>query len=154
MNVTVTVKGTEDLEGKLTDALYAKPVSRFFGKAGHTIQGRAMDNAPRWDGNLVNSIAVERDTAVPERFVRVGTNAEYAAPVEEGSRPHWAPLTALAPWAEDHGIEPFVLQRHIAIHGTKPHPFLRPALEDSEADIRGFMGQLANDIRDQASQTP
>lgn len=151
MNVTVKVVGDKELARKLSDALYAQPVHRFFGKSGFAIQGRAQDNAPRWDENLVNSLQVERDIAQPERFVRVGTNAEYAAPVEEGSRPHWAPLAALTPWAVDHDIEPFALQRHIAVHGTRPHPFLRPALDDSEADIKRFLSELGDDIERQAT---
>ncbi len=146
MNITVSVKGDKELARKLNSGLYAPQLSRFFRRAGHTIMGLVMDKVPRWDGNLANSLQVESDTAVPMRFVRVGTNAEYAEAVEKGSRPHWPPLEAITPWANDHGIDPFLVQRTIGTRGTKPRPFLEPALEDAIPQIEGFLRVMASEI--------
>lgn len=148
--MTMRVTGDKKLAGKMGSVLYAVPVSRFFRSSGQTIKGRAQDNAPRFDGNLVNSIQVETDSGTPMRFVRVGTNAEYAEPVETGSRPHFPPLAAITPWAEAHDIEPFALALHISRVGTKPHPYLEPALTDSKADIIRLLGRMGSEIEAQA----
>ena len=149
--VRVNVTGDKELARKMSARLYAQPVSRFFRSAGQVIKSRAQDNAPRFDGNLVNSIQVETDQRSPMRFVRVGTNAEYAAPVEKGSRPHFPPLAAITPWAEAHGIPPFALALSIARRGTKAHPFLEPALDESKPDIVMLLARLRGDIEAQAA---
>ncbi len=151
MKVTVKVSGDQALARKLNRKLYAPQLSRFFRRSGHTILGIALDKVPRWDGNLANSLQVETDTAVPMRFVRVGTNAEYAEAVEKGSRPHWPPLEAITPWANSHGIEPKLLQAAIGHRGTKPNPFLEPALKDAIPEIEGFLRIMAADIEAGAS---
>ncbi len=66
---------------------------------------------------------------------RVGTNVEYAVYVEKGTKPHFPPVDALARWAKQRGVNPYVIARSISIKGTKPHPFLIPAGEDI---LRGF----------------
>jgi HK97 gp10 family phage protein len=53
--------------------------------------------------------------------------AEYSSAVEFGTRPHWTGINNIRGWAERHGIPPAVLQRHIALKGTKAHPFMGPA---------------------------
>ena len=55
---------------------------------------------------------------------------KYAAAVEFGSVPHWAPIAPLKQWAKrklgDEGAA-YAVQKTIAKKGTKPKPFLRPA---------------------------
>lgn len=150
--ITVNVIGEKELARKLTNRLYVVPVSRFFRAAGQTIKGRAQDNAPRFDGNLVNSMQVETDTRTPMRFVRVGTNAEYAAAVEKGSRPHFPPIEAITPWAKAHDMSPFGLALSIARKGTAPHPFLEPALTDSKTDIIFLLSRMRTEIEAQAGR--
>ena len=77
----------------------------------------------------------------------IGTDLEYAAYVHEGTRPHWAPLHALAEWVRvkrlagryssktkrrlgdsfNRLIEDYSLARSIQLkiakHGTRPFPF-------------------------------
>lgn len=149
----VTVTGDKALARKMGTSLYAAPVSRFFRASGQTIKGRAQDNAPRFDGNLVNSIQVETDSGTPMRFVRVGTNAEYAAAVESGSRPHFPPIAAITPWAKAHDMSPFGLALSIARKGTAPHPFLGPALDDSRTDIIFLLSRMGAEIEMQAGRS-
>jgi hypothetical protein len=52
----------------------------------------------------------------------------YAEYVEYGSRPHGAPIEAITPWAEDHGLEPGVLWGIIKKKGTQAEPFIIPAI--------------------------
>jgi phage gpG-like protein len=146
MNVSVKVHGDAELKRKMSNRLYAQPVSRFFRSAGQVIKGRALDEVGRFDGLLANSIQVETQPAFMPTYVRVGSNAEYAAAHELGSRPHFPPISAIAPWARAHGIEPGALAVSISRKGTKPHPFLKPALDNSKGDIIGLIYRMGQDI--------
>jgi hypothetical protein len=152
MVIHYTVKGLPELMSKLeTRRLVAAPVSRFFRSAGFRIQGRAQLNAPVDTGALKNSIGPEFDSASPMRWVRVGTNQQSAAPMEFGARPHFPPVRAITPWAQRHGIDPFALALSIARKGTKPHPFLKPALEESVGDIRALLSVMGREIESGAA---
>jgi hypothetical protein len=60
----------------------------------------------------------------------VGNNVEYAPFVELGSSPHFPPPSALAGWAQRHGgLNPFLVARGIAKHGTKAHRMFGRVLE-------------------------
>lgn len=63
----------------------------------------------------------------------VGTSLSYAAPVEEGSKPHWAPIEPLLDWVERklgkageeaEGIAR-AIRASIAVHGTPAHHMFR-----------------------------
>lgn len=143
----VTLKGTKQLRAKLNRGLYAAPVSRFLRRTGYVIMGNVMDEAPRFDGALANSIAVEVDRSAPQRWVRVQTDKEYAPAVELGRKPgKRPPIDAIKPWAEAHGIPPAALAISIGRKGTKAHPFMRTGLEASKDDIRRLLIDLSNDI--------
>ena len=64
----------------------------------------------------------------------VAAMAGYAEYVEYGTRPHMPPVDAITPWAIMHGIDPWRLAYHIKHHGTKAHPFMRPAFIDEVPD--------------------
>lgn len=55
---------------------------------------------------------------------------KYAIYVEEGTRPHWTPRSALQGWADRHGIPVFLVQRKIAEEGTEPRYIFRDTFED------------------------
>lgn len=148
--LTVRVLGTEELTKKLGNRLYAAQTSRFFRAAGLTVKGRAQDKAPRWDGALVNSIRAEFDSGTPVRWAKIGTNMNYAPFVERGTRPHWPPVRAIAPWARSKGLNPFAVARAISRKGTKPHPFLEPALDESHGDILALLYRLSSEIQNQS----
>lgn len=69
----------------------------------------------------------------------VGTNLIYGPAVEYGLEPGQAfpPPAALAGWARRHGMEgsEYAIARHIYIHGTKPQPYLEPALDQNRRGI-------------------
>lgn len=67
------------------------------------------------------------ETGRLEFVSEVRADAGYAAYVEFGTRPHMPPVDAITPWALMHGIDPWRLAYHIKHHGTKAHPFMRPA---------------------------
>ena len=97
------------------------------------VEKAAKQGCPRRTGNLARSITseIEGKTGI------VGTNVEYAPIVELGSRPHLiTPKTKKALfWS---GAEhPVKVVHH---PGTKPHSFLRVALESSIGRIREIFG--------------
>ena len=69
----------------------------------------------------------------------VTANVDYASYVEFGTRPHFPPVAAMRPWAEKKLGDPdlaFVIARAISIHGTRPHPFMGPALLKNQSTFR------------------
>jgi hypothetical protein len=100
-------------------------------------------------GILRGSIMSEvRGTAAQIRGVVVTPQA-YALPVEEGSRPHWAPIGPLLLWARRKlGDERAAYRVRWAIHlrGTRPvHMFAR-GLEASRSRIAVFFQQAGDRI--------
>lgn len=60
----------------------------------------------------------------------IGSDAKTAVWLEKGTKPHFPPPSALAPWCARHGMKPgaeWAVARKIALVGTKPSPFLEPA---------------------------
>ena len=83
----------------------------------------------------------------------MGPVAKYALPVHEGSRPHWTSVKNLEGWAKRHGWNPYALQRHIAKHGTKPHPFLKEAIDIAQPNInKRFNTALRNALSEIARE--
>lgn len=61
----------------------------------------------------------------------------YPVAVATGSRPHWPP--------PDSGL-PFPVRRHIAMHGTKPNPWMARAYDASQSEISAGVAELAAQI--------
>lgn len=124
----------------------------------------ARDNASRrdWLGTLRNSIHVERPE--PLRFV-VATGVNYARAVEEGTgpaagrAPYFPNIAALIPYVKSKATRggerlkragstarfnqerefenrAFLLARYISHHGTRPAPYMKPAMDEKESRIR------------------
>jgi len=55
------------------------------------------------------------------------SNSTYIRAVDEGSRPHWAPIDNLRAWAELKNMNVYALQIHIARHGTQPQHLFEAA---------------------------
>ncbi|TXH07873.1 MAG: hypothetical protein E6R04_11900 [Spirochaetes bacterium] len=72
--------------------------------------------------------------------------APYAVFVHEGTRPHFPPLDDIKPWADRHGIPPFLVARAISKKGTKGKPFFKDAIEKSEAEINRIFDDALIDI--------
>ena len=78
--------------------------------------------------------------------VRVEPNEKYADYVETGTKPHWAPVSSLERWAKLKGINPYALQRGIAKHGTKAHPYLDKSIKETESFAVKDMGEQLNQV--------
>lgn len=69
-------------------------------------------------------------------------SSTYAAPVEYGAAPHWAPIAPLKQWAKRVlGAEElgYAIQRAIARRGTRAQPYFTPAAEEMQRDAPGVM---------------
>ena len=112
-------------------------------KSAIMVQGDARILVPVDTGRLRNSIAYEVQPTGDGVVAKVGTGVVYARYVEEGTAPHFPPVSAVAGWANRHGIEPFLVARAIARHGTKARPYLKPALQKNLAAINEQFKQAA-----------
>ena len=93
--------------------------------------GRIQKNDSVFRGTLLNSGSVKETRKGYDVFYK----ADHAADVEEGSRPHWIPYTAiyskLGPWAQKKlgdAKAAFALYYKIGTKGTRAKPFWRPTL--------------------------
>ncbi|NUQ07388.1 MAG: hypothetical protein HUU31_26185, partial [Anaerolineae bacterium] len=82
----------------------------------------------------------ERGPAGGQVTAAVGSSLAYAPGVERGTPPHWVSVRQVTGWAARRGINLYAVQRAIAQRGTRPHPFLKPALD-------GQAGRLAAEVR-------
>ena len=136
----------------------AKKIEQETGYAALEVQQLAAQKAPFNLGRLGASIQVQRQARSVKLSRRlrgqaarvtyiVGTPLRYAASVEFGSVPHWAPIGPLKQWAKrklgDEGAA-YAVQKTIAKKGTKPQPFLRPAYKKV---IPGYKKEIKRILR-------
>jgi HK97 gp10 family phage protein len=93
-------------------------------------------HVPRDTGQLGNSLTTHIGGSATEILGSVGPTAAYWPFVHDGTRPHWPSIAAITPWANRHGIPPFLVARAIARHGTRPRPFASDALARNVDRIR------------------
>ena len=67
---------------------------------------------------------------------KLASNAPYAADVEYGTLPHHVSGTALIPWANKKGLNPWAVAHSIARKGTKANPFFHRAIESAAPHIQ------------------
>jgi len=102
---------------------------------GTRIRGAAQENAPVDENRLRSSLEslVEKVGNTIVR-VRVGTNVEYAEPLEEGTDPFFPPPSELRGWAGrvlgDEDLA-YPVARSISETGIEEHRYLRDALQDN-----------------------
>lgn len=59
----------------------------------------------------------------------------YGAYVESGTRPHFPPISAITPWANQMGIPPWALAISISKKGTAANPFASRAIAAAGSGI-------------------
>lgn len=144
MEITYSLQGDDLISQAMTDPRFIKgPLRTFLTAAGHTVQREGMIRAPVDTGRMRASIIA----VVRPLQATISPTVGYALFVEEGTRPHWPPVGALQPWSRRHGFpSAFVLARAIAARGTRPHPFMRPALSASMSTIRSLLNDMKKAI--------
>jgi len=82
-------------------------------------------------GQLWNSIHIHRISATE---VIVGTNVEYAAAVEFGTKGHWLTIDKIPGfrnWLRRHGIDLDAKMKYFYVH-PKPKPYMEPAYQEGK----------------------
>ena len=80
-------------------------------------------------GQLWNSIHIHR---ISPTEVIVGTNVEYAAAVEFGTKGHWLTIDKIPGfrgWLRRHGIDLDAKMKYFYVH-PKPKPYMEPAYQE------------------------
>lgn len=110
------------------------PLRQFFNQSLNTLVREVEVYTPRDTGRLAGDIRLHNQVD-PDKvplWGKMGTtldNPPYPIFVEEGTRPHWPPISGVSGWARRHDIPAFVVARTIARHGTQgKHMFQRGLL--------------------------
>lgn len=106
------------------------------------VESEAKKKAPSDTGRLRSSIQTKIISGGLE--AEVFANAKYALHVEYGTKPHFPPSSALRGWARRHNMPnlEFIIARSISRRGTRPQPFLFPALEGEKRDFMASMRSI------------
>jgi len=130
---------------RFMEALKAE-IERLLARAALETENRAKERAPVAFGRLRAGIHTER----PGQFTTdVVSGEKYAAAVEYGTSPHFPPISELQLWAgrvlgdEDAA---YPVARKIAVSGTQPQPYLRPAFEEVAPQLRSALEELAREV--------
>lgn len=134
----IEFEGLDDIVDKLNGVLDPAKLQAALGKACAIVEASAKQKAPKGDGDLRRSIA----SKVEDDIGTVYTPLEYAPYVEFGTG-----LFAESggrtdvPWSyqDEEG------EWH-STSGMKPHPYMRPALEENRENIKRILKEgLLND---------
>ena len=134
MQIDVRIEGLERLQAGAAAApatLHAE-VTTALTAGSLLVEGVARGLAPKDTGRLAGSIT----HSISGLTSRIGPSVQYGLFVERGRRPgKMPPVSAVAGWAARKGVNPYVLARSIGRKGTRPQPFLVPALTQSQGRI-------------------
>lgn len=141
------------IEGRLLEQLPKagafgdKTVYDALGQASGYVWQKSIENAPKSDGILAQSI--RRD--LNPHFAKIGPTVKYAAYLHGDpnssathSEPHYIPVReaqaggTLYRWATKHGMNPYAVRAAIAKRGTKFQPFLTRTLKETEGDVQKY----------------
>lgn len=142
----IKVEGLKEMVDVFTQspAIASRQLNDAIKKSIFYIQGKAKKNTPVDVGFLRNS-AYSTSFSTLKGTLR--NRAPYAVFVHDGTAPHFPPIDAVAPWAERHGIPPFLVARAISFKGTKPNPFFEKAINESSQNVKNNFTVALNNIR-------
>lgn len=103
------------------------------------IHGAVVENTPFAFGILRKSMFGEVLDVRGNIVGKIGTPSPYGAPVEFGTRPHWAPIEPLKLWAKrklDDESLAYAVQRKIARVGTKGSFMFKMAFQSMKGRVR------------------
>ena len=147
MELNYTIEGLDELVKKLEpNQLLGTGLNKFFNKAALETEARVKEKTPVDMGRLRADINHEIDSAAVPQWARIGTNTAYAPFVEYDTKPHFPPIDAITPWADRHGIDPFLVALAIAKKGTKGAHMFEQGLEAASSRFSEFASELGNDI--------
>lgn len=132
--INVEIEGADRLkrEFRKKPKQVTREMHKALGRSANEIANDARRFAPANTGSLAGSIKTQTRGIAKYRVL---VNSDYGLYVHEGTDPHfppWQENTALADWANDKGIPPFLVAKSIAEHGTDAQPFLKESVEFNE----------------------
>ena len=147
----------EELMRKLQDGtLLAEPTREFLTVISVEVQRNTQMLTPVDTGRLRASWIRNVDVSPMPLWAEVSTNVNYAPFVEEGTRPHWPPMSALNPaaagirqWANIHGVNVYALGAAIAQRGTRGRHMLRMGVQIARGTIDNLLQQLIRRIKEE-----
>lgn len=142
--IELTITGELELREHMQQASAALPgdVYQVIETGLLLLEADMRTHVPRAFGQLGNSITHHVSGSGADLVGEVGSTAKYWPFVEYGTRPHWPPIAAITPWANLHGIPPFLVARAIARRGTRAQPFIMPAWERQKAAIEALFNRI------------
>ena len=157
----IEITGLKALDRKLKDPKIMLSVRRAGRQGSQLIAGEARRNAPSGvagGGGLQGAISVKEGPTIPGTILPTGWTIlggiPYAIFVEKGRKPGKSPPTrrgsALRRWVrlvlKDERLV-YAVAKTIAREGTKPQPFLIPALKTKRAEIKRLFNQSIVDMQ-------
>ncbi len=151
VEIIVKSKNTSDGLNDIAKDLQGQKFRRDMLRATLFVLRDSKKNAPVDTGRLRSSIqnSIRRKSFFGRGVVGVvGSNVEYAAPMELGTtHTKMPPVRALEGWARRHGMNAFVVARAIFRRGgLEPRHYLRDALIKNEARIVNMLGKSVSTI--------
>jgi len=151
----VEIKGKEELIRRFISSpqLIQKHFVPAMQKSVHLLEGEIKKNTPVGvAGQLRSSIGTEVKSLGGGVRGIVGSPLSYAPYVEEGTKPHFPPVSALERWCElklgDRRLA-FVVARAISRRGTKAVKMFERGVEAKKEEVFAFFRQaLINLVRD------
>ncbi|WP_025916145.1 hypothetical protein [Herminiimonas sp. CN] len=133
MRILNIVVDAAQLEKRVARAVITMPktLDRFVQRGANEFARAEKKEAPKALTSLTNSIQVHKNSIADWS---VAPGMKYAAAVNNGGRPHWAPLNPLMDWLrvtkrvtdqQQLRVRAKGLQRFIAANGTKANPFVQ-----------------------------
>jgi hypothetical protein len=134
-------------KGDRVPAVFAATLDRFVKRGAMVLEREEKEQAPKAFTTLTNSITVQKNA---QADYSVTPMARYAAAVNNGGRPHKAPLLPLYLWlkytkrvSDERELRKrtYGLQRFIAKHGTKANPFVNRSVIKQQGNVVRFIRQ-------------
>lgn len=144
----MTLEGLKDIKRVINRLINQAPQATLdglnaFGIAVQSQARRNLTDLPAVDtGRLRSSIKVEDVTRETQINVRVGTDVNYAAAVEFGSKPHFPPLEPIREWCRRHNIPEsaaYAIALNISRNGQAAKPYLFPAYEQERPNFQEYI---------------
>ena len=113
--------------------LIKNPMDSFYLRVAGTMQKKTSAYAPVDTGKLSRSVKIEKRRSMGGGLsgVAVVVRSPYGLFVNEGTRPHFPPVSALTGWASRHGMNPYAVAVGISKRGTRAQPFFDKALKET-----------------------
>lgn len=150
--VSVDLRGEETIQRAMQHApeVVEREIDTFVGEASALLEREVKERTPTTTGLLRASIFSRREVSANGVLGIVGTSRPYAAYVELGTRPHWAPLQPLVDWVtlklSLSGREAVrvarMVQRKIARRGTRGKKMFAEAVTANEGSIQQMWRDL------------